>query len=309
MTFRIRYLDFWPGFEPRDFLLTRVIKLASGGDDPEIIFDESKLVDLEICSTFGFKSIRQKILARSLMSRDLYSYNDYICRTSFGHRLRYDSPSKKRIWYTGENLRPPVDLFEGTISFDRTDSSRRNLFFPLIYFGIDWFEEGSELDYQFTPEKLISVRTHTEIRKMNACSFATNVAPTRERLLQIVSNFMPVDRFGKSVGRPVVSKLDVSRNYQFQVCNENSLYPGYVTEKLMDAWKSGNVAIWTGMVQPEIGINPEAYLDFTLLNDNEISEILAKLDEQKIVNLMNAPIMKTLPKLDPLIEFIGEILN
>jgi hypothetical protein len=302
-------LDFWPGFEPKDFLLTKAVQIVTGCEDLEIVSNESVPVDVEICSTFCFESIREKVIARSKMNRNLDTYNDYICRTSFGHRIRYDNPSKKRIWYTGENLRAPVGIFDGTISFDKSDYLKRNLYFPLIYFGIDWFEVKRENGFRFTPDELVSIRSFDQKRPIKACSFASNLAPSREQLLALVSEFMPVDRYGKSVGKPVQSKKDVSQGYQFQVCNENSIYPGYVTEKLIDSWMFGNLPIWTGMVRSDLEINPESYLDLTSLNSEEIYSVLESLNDEKIERIMTAPIMRKLPTLEPLVLFLGELLN
>ena len=43
----------------------------------------------------------------------------------------------------------------------------------------------------------------------------------------------------------------VARNYRYFLCFENDLYPGYVTEKPIEAWASGSVPLWRG-IDPDL---------------------------------------------------------
>ena len=273
-----------------------------------IVGNPSEPVDLEIRSVFTFKSLQEKMYVRSRALVNSEFLNEYISRANFGHRTRYVTPAKKRIWYTGENLRPPQSLFDGTIGFDRTDPKAYNLYFPFIYLGIDWFTKEKPTEVTVSPESLTLRRKVRKKQLSRACSFATNLAPDRQRLVNITRQVFEVDQYGKSVNRFVESKNQVAEKYLFQICNENSFYPGYVTEKLLDAWKTGNIAIWSGCLGTEIPIKTESFVDCSDLTGIEIENKLRFLDESSIAEMLSAPLMSSVPTLKPLVSFLEEFI-
>lgn len=99
------------------------------------------------------------------------------------------------------------------------------------------------------------------------CAFVGNAEPIRMRALEALTRIGRVDVYGAAVGRPVREKRSVSKNYRFSVCFENDVYPGYVTEKALDAHASQCVPIWRGEDAANI-LNSEAIInasDFTKL--------------------------------------------
>jgi hypothetical protein len=308
MSLKIRYLDFWPNFQPENFLFTKALRSQCPTTEVVIVNNPWEMVDLEIRSVFTFKSLEEKFYLRSKAFVKKELINEYVIRTNFGYRPEYKTPAKRRIWYSGENLRPPQELFDGTISFDRSDSKANNLYFPLIYLGIDWFIEENSAEGMLTPEILTLPRTIRKGQLSRACSFATNLAPDRQRLVKVTSEIFGVDQFGKSVNRFVESKNQVAEKYVYQICNENSFYPGYVTEKLLDAWKAGNIAIWSGGLGTEIPINTDSLIDCTDLTEIEIENELRLLDELSVAEMLSAPMMSSVPTLEPLLNFLEEII-
>lgn len=309
VTLRIRYLDFWPNFKPENFLFTELLKAIHGDEQVEIITNLRDTVDLEICSVFIFPKSRSKLIARSKALAGKSYLDEYVNNAVYGYRSRYKSTARKRVWYTGENLRPPKGHFDGTISFNRTDSRANNVFFPLIYFGLDWFPNSASSGTLISPESLIINRARREDQKIEACSFATNLAPNRQRLVRIIEESFPVSQFGKSVGQYVHSKSDEAQKYIFQICNENSYYPGYVTEKLLEAWNSGNIAIWEGEIGEDIPLNTNSFLNVMGLTEDEISQRIRSLDADKIDEMLTAPLMHSVPSIQPLTDFFRELVS
>jgi len=309
MTLRIRYLDFWPNFKPESHLFTKLLKSINPDKHVEIITNPRETVDLEICSVFTFQTLQSKLIARGRALANKSILNDYINQVDYGYRSVYKSSARKRVWYTGENLRPPKGIFDGTISFNRTDPLANNVFFPLIYFGLDWFPDSASSGNLISPDSLIIPRKRRENQKIEACSFATNLAPDRQRLVKIIEESYSVSQFGKSVGRYVHSKSDEAQKYIFQICNENSHYPGYVTEKLLEAWSSGNIAIWEGEIGEDIPLNTSSFLNVTGLTEAEISQRINTLDADKIDEMLTAPLMHSVPPIQPLIDFFQELVS
>jgi hypothetical protein len=80
---------------------------------------------------------------------------------------------------------------------------------------------------------------------------------TRNRIQQALAEHRPVasgGRFGNNVGSPVADKHEFITRFKFNIAFENSSYPGYTTEKLVDALKADTVPIYWG--------NPKVANDF-----------------------------------------------
>jgi hypothetical protein len=305
MSYKLRYADFWPKFGADQFLFTRVLGNILN-QKIEIIQNPSERVDLEICSVFTFQSTSEKVLlkAKSLKSRK--HGTEWLARNSFGYRPHYISQARKRIWFTAENLRPPVGLFDGTISFDISDERQNNLYFPYYLTILDWFDQFPDNPLKVSPRRLALPR-EPQSRPRKACSFATNLSPSRKKLISIISNSMEVDEYGKSVDRIVESKFDLSTQYGFQICNENSLFPGYVTEKLIESWAAQNIPIWTGL-HSQKAFNTDSYLDFTMSDSTTILETISNLDLSQMEYMQSQPLLLQEPSLEPLNLFLLKIL-
>ena len=308
MSFTLRYRDFWPGFSANGFLFTDVIQSIFPKQKIKIIKDSKTKVDLEICSVFTYESHVDKLVNRSRALVSEEAMNEYTSRSEYGFRPSYKTLATKRVWFTGENLRPPVGLFDGTISFDPDDYRENNVYFPLFLFGIDWFNKKSSPNGGVSRDAVANRRPLNKAVTLSACSFASNRSPSREKLIKNVELILQVDQFGKSVGKRVESKLIVSSDYTFQICNENSMFPGYVTEKLIEAWQVGNIPIWTGLTGNKLDLNLDGILDFTGLNSEEIEFRLRGLDRDSIEEKLQSPLMNTPPTLRSLEDFFRKTI-
>lgn len=60
---------------------------------------------------------------------------------------------------------------------------------------------------------------------------------------------------------PVKSKRATLQQYKFSLCYENSIFPGYLTEKIFDALFAGCVPVYLGDPEVEKSIPPDAFLN------------------------------------------------
>ena len=149
-----------------------------------------------------------------------------------------------KVWYTGENLTPPKG-FDFTMSFNHNSST--NIYWPLwatyTRFGNMKFE--SDREFQFVESELLRPRNlKSEERMRKACVFLSSNKDLRFKVCKQLEEMGIVDIYGASVNRSVDSKLSISKEYAFQLCFENSDDDLYVTEKLFEAWASGNIPIY-----------------------------------------------------------------
>lgn len=306
MSLKIRYVDFWPGFNAENSIFTQVTRKYV---DPnvEIVSDSSTLVDLQFHSVFCFSSRNQKLFLKLKSTLREKSREDYLSRLLNAHRIDGKYPSRKKIWYTGENRRPPINHFSATISFEPTDKIKNNLYFPYWMTRLDWGFSQSQYEIMPKIENLMSERRFKS-KFLGACVFSSGIDPIRERIIEATERSLRVDKFGTRYGLRVPSKLEVSEQYLYQICTENDIYPGYVTEKLPEAWSAGNIPIWAGL-QSIPYFNSEAFLDFTNLDYESIMQILNSMDSEKIAELQSKPILILEPSIDPLVELISGVVG
>jgi hypothetical protein len=305
MAIKIRYLDFWPNFIPEKFLFTKVIERKLNLE-VIIVKNVTELVDLEFRSCFTFPGEVDKLKARVRAKLNEKESKDYSSRSLRGYRQNYLTPAKKRIWFTGENLRAPIGIFDGTISFDLNDSHVNNLFFPYWMVRLDWDLDSKVNELSPTIETLLKPRV---IKKSleGICSFSNESEPIREKICNALETLTRLDKFGRANQRFVESKYKCAINYGFQICSENDYYPNYVTEKLQEAYICQNIPIWAGYDREE-WFNKSSYLDFSLKNIQDMQNIYKLLSEFDRETIYTSPLLAKVPTLDPLIKFLTLLL-
>ena len=276
----LKFLNFWPGFDKRDNFVTQALA--------------GSLFEGEISVHSVFVSLQQQFRQR------------YLKAFHFTESHRSDNRiSVRNIWYTGENIRPPVsESFDAYISFDQDTYSGKNTYFPLFY--IDLLLETKESIQRrgvslLNPERLITGREPDLQAKKFVCAFLSNPEPTRIRAIEELRKFGEVDVFGPYVGRPVKNKYELAKNYKFCLGFENDLFPGYLTEKLLDSYICGTVPLYWGDLGRESHINRSAYInaaDFASLE--EFSSYVGNLNSSDYDQIFSEPLMKSLPSLRPL---------
>jgi len=122
--------------------------------------------------------------------------------------------------------------------------------FPYWWNFVDWAPDepsASNPAYGrlYNLERLMSPlprRANSE-RLERACAFVTRYEYPRKQIVEAIDRVIPVDVFGKAVGRPVEQKLETMSRYRYAVASENSLGFGYETEKIPESWDAGCVPL------------------------------------------------------------------
>lgn len=254
---KIQFAGWWDTFQRDSYLLTQIMK---------------KYYDVEISDD-----------------------PDYIfCSLYTCDFLKYDCI---RIFYTAENFIPDFNLFDYCIGFDELSFGDRYIRVP---------------NYRMNPKyerdiRLLKTR-HRNIDKSNAerkfCATVVsngNADPMRDRILDEISKYKRVDSGGKyrnNIGVPngVPDKLEFQKNYKFSLAIENISFPGYTTEKLVEAFAAGGIPIYWG--DPDVGryFNEKAFINIMSYPSLEaaINEIKrADEDEEVYKAYLSEPAMKS----------------
>lgn len=302
---KVAYSGFWADFNPQQNLFQRILEEELGIRIN--IVKSSEKSDLEFSSVRLWSGVLKRGTSFLLSKLVESKFVEYTNKSRYGFASRENSPSRRKIWYTGENFRTPYYSADGYLGFDPEDCETNIAYFPhWMYRLFSEIQVGSKL----TGEHFMYLLEPREAaqRSLNACMFSSALDPRRLLIRNILSEFLNVESYGSAFNRNVVSKHSTALEFGIQICPENAIYPGYVTEKLLESWMSGNVPVWEGL-DSQGYFNKDAFLDLTGLNTNEIRRLFSGLNLQELAYMRSLPILKKVPSLEPIIKVIKTTLE
>ena len=315
---RVRFEWFEPWFDKKQNFFSE--RLIEAGFELEIIEKKDSEVDIEfVCN---YPPLRRDIQARIHRWRTRLPLLQKDTTETYPLEFHPDTKNfKKRIWCTFENVRPPyqkdVDL---TLSFDQDALGGSNYYLPLWQLHLDHqrkfgkpFNPNSALGKEILSETLVrsrAINIEKFKRRKFACVFLANPQPIRLRLIDALSRFGDVDVFGAKSGRSVPNKYEVAKEYNFFICPENDLYPGYVTEKLLDAYMCETVPIYWGDLGSDQHINRKSFLNLKDYDSMQnFSEHIAQLNFVDYNSIYEESFLLKKVDFTPINEILGSIIK
>jgi len=193
------------------------------------------------------------------------------------------------VWYTSENRRPPLNLdYDLFLSHDFELYNGRNIYLPF------WATKlgNNIVESMKNQEKLLRGREINSTPVNFACAVISNPEPVRMEFIRQLSKIGKVDIYGK-LGKKLSSKDELFNKYRFNICFENSNYPGYVTEKPFEAWGQESVPVWSGFDSGDY-LNPSAIINVGEIGFKKALEQIYSLEKnyEKINKIIQLPILK-----------------
>jgi len=133
-------------------------------------------------------------------------------------------------------------------------------------------------------------------KKKFCCMVVSNPkCEERNEFFRRLSEYKRVDSAGKflnNIGVPIENKMEFIKDYKFVIAFENSSYPGYTTEKLIEPLFTNSIPIYWGNPQVEKDFNTNCFLNIkgvSQFNDaiNKIIEL--DNDDEKYLAMRNEP--------------------
>lgn len=239
---------------------------------------------------------------------------DYLFFSVFGNQHQYYNC--KKIFYTGENVAPPLGYCQWSFSFDYLDDNR-NYRLPhyLLYDGY----------YDLVRPKVID----ESMAKRKFCNFVHNNphCPIRNNFFLKLSKYKKVDSGGSvmnNMGYMVtntIPKVQWIKDYKFSFAFENEAYrpkyQGYTTEKIMQAMVANTIPLYWG--NPLVGneFNIKSFICYDNFNsENDMIDYIIYLDknDDKYIELLSQPwfVDNQIPdsnKLENIKSFLYSIFN
>ncbi|MBP2300478.1 glycosyltransferase family 10 domain-containing protein [Azospirillum picis] len=247
---KLAFHDFWPEFDSRRNFFTALLATRFA---VRVVEDDS---DLAIVSVFGGR-----------------------------HR---EMRSARSLYFTGENRRPPLDSFDMAVSFDRLDDPRHFRLPLYVVHAHDHFREtATPLFCQPVLPPVLPSRREFQDRGFCAFLYKNPHAERRNAFFAMLDARRRVDAVGwhlNNTGSVVrtgwLPKIKVFQRYRFAFAFENSSHPGYLTEKILDAFQAGTVPLYWGDPELRREVAAGSFIDVSAFPDDEAacSHILA-LDE------------------------------
>jgi hypothetical protein len=216
------------------------------------------------------------------------------------------------IWVTFENRRAPHQYFDLTISFDIDDYQGTNLYFPLIFQYMNVKSSNNNYSkhnispHQATQKRIIPDRILFN-KKNFMVSFINNPHPTRLRAQNQLSKIGSLAEYGRSVNNYAKDKISTTEEFWFSLCFENDLYPGYVTEKALEAWLGWSIPLWWGDDANNI-LNPKAIINLAeFATMAEFTQYVSNLykDKDRMIEMLSQPLLIKDFQYQSLVEFIS----
>jgi hypothetical protein len=246
---------------------------------------------------------------------------DLIITSVFGN---VSTDPAKTIAYIGENIRPSFVGYNHSLSFDYDTYGGRNHRLPLWYARLAWdgFEQKPRHDnmHNHGYEQLIPIKPLTQRRKLDIASkdkfcalIANNPEGLRVNLYNSISKYKQVDGYGNMFGNPLrKSKFAILPEYRFCLCPENSIYDGYITEKLIDAYAGLTVPIYSGDASVAEDFNYMAFLNYQEFKDmSRFVEYVRgwNINQEMYKHTYEQPLLLKEPSLDNAIAFVRSIVK
>jgi len=277
--------DYFPDF-PGDVTKEFLKDLAS-----QILLSDNK--PIVITSVHKTTSFTTRLITKTMSSEKTKN------------RMRYQgaissepSDGAFNIWYTAENIRPLLDsAYDAFLSYDLDTFGGKNHYLPLWLCRLgNTTKAANENQIALTRE-----RKTPKGRSKNFAVVASNPEQIRSQFIQNLQRDERVEIFGK-LGRKISNKNEILKQFNFNICFENDLYPGYVTEKAVEAYLSGCIPVWRGIDAGQF-FNKDAIVDVTNLSViDAVQEVRRISKNPKLMTKMRtAPLLRKTIDLDKII--------
>ena len=228
------------------------------------------------------------------------------------------------LFHTCENLRHDSVKTDYSISFDFLLNNKKHYRLPYWMEMVDWSHEGLRGNKNKRFGKLFNIGRMMQplgcnflLKQRKAAIFASHLDGPRKHIFLSVKKVITIDGFGKYFDNTIKNhtnsgfeKLHILKDYAFNLCPENKLYPGYYTEKIPEAFLGGSLPLTWVDRHVSADFNPKAFINLEQIewkNYDVLYEILHS--KEKLAAYAEEPLLLTAPSIEPFREFIRNLLS
>lgn len=232
--------------------------------------------------------------------------------------------SQLRVFHSSENVRHDAIPANYSISFDLNVVSANHFRLPYWMDMIDWSHEGVIGNQNPRYGSLMSIErlmqplgSHFLSKPKSAAFLSSHIREPRKTLFDAVQKVIPVTGFGAHFNKAIKNhhlsgfiKQELLQGFAFNLCPENSMYPGYYTEKIPEAFFANCLPITWADENVKVDFNPQAFINLAPMswcNFEPLKDILtspARLNEYA-----QQPLLLAAPSILPFRDYVKRILE
>ena len=228
-------------------------------------------------------------------------YNVY---TSF-HRLYGNDVS--RVYWTNEMDSADTSYAHVSICPANCFDQGRHMWYPGWLSCVKLHEgQGSYYGKRFSELDISSIARLSERReieckredssKADISVLLNNGSQERLTLVRMLEDAgLSMLKGGRCFGNQVGDKVTFIKGATINMCFENTIKPGYITEKIIDSYTSQCIPLyWSIGINTEL-LNQEAYLEMNKYSrPDEVADRIKKLTKEDIIEMKSAPLFTSL---------------
>jgi hypothetical protein len=228
------------------------------------------------------------------------------------------------LFHTQENIRHDLINADFSISFDLGVIDKNHFRLPYWMEMIDWEHEVITKNVNLRYGRLLSLDRLMQPlgndfkHRLQKIAFITShLNEPRKLLYKRLNSLVPIEGFGPHFDQTIRShhqssfkKFELLQNYAFNLCPENSLYPGYVTEKIPEAFYAGCIPLTWVDSNVVCDFNPKAMINLMPMVHEDFlgfKKFLSSSISHK--NLAEQSLIIRTPSLEPFKLFLMEVLR
>jgi len=228
------------------------------------------------------------------------------------------------LFHTAENLRHDHIKADFSISHDLAIQSEKHTRLPYWIEMIDWSHEGLIGNSNPRYGQLLKLSTLQAPlgdqflkRVQKAVIMTSHLREPRASCLVALQKLMPVDGMGPYFDSQIkdhhsspFNKRDILQSYAFNLCPENGIHPGYVTEKIPEAFAAGCLPITFVDESVSVDFNPKAFINLGPMAKNSFEELEQRLHSKALLEAYaEEPLMTQIPSLRNLKKFLQNVTS
>ena len=260
------------------------------------VHTQKKTIRVLFTDSSNIQSLKIKSLLEKHFILDSNPPHDYVIYGDYEYKyLKYDCI---RIHYCVELGTADFELDDYVIGYDYLDFGDRYIRYPYYLFRV------SSISALYQTKDIQSANNYLE---RGFCSYLSSnplAMSNRDQFFELLSHYKKVNSGGRHLNNLdyiVVNKLDFLYKHKFNIASENSIYDGYTTEKIVDAFEAKTIPIYIGNPLIELEFNPKSFInasnfeslqdlvDYVKYIDNNEIEYMKMLAEPKILEKSLVP--------------------
>ena len=228
------------------------------------------------------------------------------------------------LFHTAENLRHDHIKADFSISHDLAIQSEKHTRLPYWMEMMGWSHEGIVGNSNPRYGELLKLeRLQAPLgdqflrRGQKAVLITSHLREPRKSSYAALQKLMPVDGMGPYFDQEIKDhhsssflKKDILAKYGFNLCPENGVYPGYVTEKIPEAFAAGCLPITFVDESVNVDFNPRAFINLAPMAKNNfegLGEILNS--KSRLDSYAQEPLIVKEPTLQDLKQFLKNVTS